>query len=234
MNKKQKREIDSLVRVRAFLEEHPTPGSSTYGNAPAVVDEVLAQVDEHAGDQALGHQLCRAEQRRQDAQIALIYETFMRPIATIARMQIEPGSDAGLPAGLRLPRLPLAPNRVLAACHAMIEAARPFEALLVSKGLPADFLTRFEAARDALASMRGNIETQLGRRVAAGSRLETQLRRGRRAVTELDAIVRSGFRGNVSALTAWGAAKRVYDAPSFSSRGVVPTPTSESITEAAA
>jgi hypothetical protein len=48
----------------------------------------------------------------------------LRPIVTIARAQIEPGSDAGLPDGQRMPKLPIGPTKLIAVCDGMIEAAR--------------------------------------------------------------------------------------------------------------
>ena len=129
MDAKQKQVIDSFVRVRSFIDAHPTTGPLSDTDARSTLDDVIQQLDEHAGAQVLGQEQSRAEARRQDD-------------------QIEAGSDVGLPAGLRMPRLPLGPTKVLAACAAMIEAARPFEALFVRKGLPADFLARFTAARD--------------------------------------------------------------------------------------
>jgi hypothetical protein len=229
---RQKREIDSLVRVRTFLVEHPATGIVNYADTREVLDDVIQQVDVHAGAQALANELGRAAKRRQKEQIDRMFELHMRPIAAIARAQMEPGSDVGLPAGLRLPKFPLAPSRALAASHAMIEAARPFEALLISKGLAPDFLAQFAAAREALLNMRGDRETQMGRRVAAGAGLEAQLRRGRRAVTQLDAIVRAAFRGDSMTLSAWRGMRRIHLAPGGT--GPVAVEGSSPITEAAA
>jgi len=213
MESKQKQVIDSFVRVQSFLDAHPTAGPLSYVDARTTLDDVIQQLDQYAGVQVLGQEQSRAEARRQDDQIEAIYALHMRPIVAIARAQLETGSDVGLPAALRMPKIALGPTKVLAACAAMIEAARPFEALFVSKGLPADFLARFTAARDALARTRGARDSQVRRHVTARAGLYTQVRRGRRAVGQLDAIVRASFRGDYVTLSAWRGAKRVHHAP---------------------
>jgi hypothetical protein len=233
MDTKQKQVIDSLVRVRSFLDAHPVTGALSYTDARGTLEDVIRRVDDLAGAQVLGHEQSRAEARRQDDQIQLICDRHMRPIVAIARAQIEPGSDVGLPAGLRMPKSTLAPTKVLAACSAMIEAARPFEALFISKGLPADFLAQFQAARDTLAAMRGARSSQVRRHVTARAGLFVQLRRGRRAVDQLDAIVRASFRGDFMTLSAWRGAKRVHLVP-VRVGAFVTEPVAAPVTEAAA
>jgi hypothetical protein len=213
MNRNQKQVMDSFVRVRAFLDAHPTTGALTYTSARQMLDDVVQRLREHAGAQVSGRELSRAEVRRQRDQIALIYDRHMRPIVTIARSQIAPESDVGLPAALRMPRTPLGATKALAACDGMLEAARQFEAVFVTHGLPADFLAEFQGARDALERAMGNRATQVGTHVAARAGLTVELRRGRRAVDRLDAIVRASFRGEWMTLTAWRAAKRVHLIP---------------------
>ena len=95
----------------------------------------------------------------------------------------------------------------------MIEAARQFEAVFVANGLPADFLAQFAAARNELERLTGGRATQVCTHVAARTGLQVQMRRGRRAVDRLDAIVRASFRGDDVVLTTWRAAKRVHQVP---------------------
>lgn len=213
MNVRQKQVMDSLLRVRAFVDAYPASGRLTYATAREMLDDVVQKLRAYAGAQITGRELSRAELRRQADQIAALYDQHMRPIVTIARSQIEPESDVGLPAALRLPRAPLGPTKVLAACDGMIEAARQFEAVFVANGLPADFLAQFATARNELERLASGRAMQVSTHVAARAGLQVQLRRGRRAVERLDAIVRAAFRGNEVALTTWRAAKRVHQAP---------------------
>ncbi len=152
-----------------------------------------------------------------------------RVVCWIARAQIEPGSDAGLPDGLRMPKLPIGPTKLIAVCDGMIEAARPHEAVFTANGMPADFLTQCARARDALERVMGGRATQVGTKVAARTGLRVQLLRGRRAVDRLDALVRSSFRGDLAMLTAWRGAKRVQQTPG----GTGARPPQEEVSQAA-
>ena len=210
---KQKQRMDSLVRVRSFLDAHPTAGALSYASAREMLDDTIQRLREFAGAQVSGTELSRAEVRRQADQIALIYDRYMRPLVTTARAHLETESDVGLPAALRMPKSNIGPTKVLAACDGMLEAARQFEAVFVANGLPADFLAQFVAARDTLERVMGSRATQIGTHIAARAGLEVQLRRGRRAVDRLDAIVRASFRGDQMTLSAWRVVKRVHQTP---------------------
>ena len=206
----QKQVIDSLVRVRAFVEAHPVTAPARYAPASETLDEVLRLVLDHAGTQVWGPALARAELRRQEQLIQRLMDQHMRPMVTTARAQIDPASDVRLPAALRMPRGARSVTKVLQACDGMITAAKPFESVLVANGLPTDFLARFRTARDELAQTPGARSTLIGKHVGARKGLQVQLRRGRRAVDCLDAVVRVAFEGDESVLTTWRAAKRVH------------------------
>ena len=68
MNRKQKQVMDSLVRVRAFLDAYPVTGALSSASA-----------------EQSGRDMSRMELRRQTDQIALVLDGFIRPIVTIAR-----------------------------------------------------------------------------------------------------------------------------------------------------
>ena len=129
-------------------------------------------------------------------------EQHIRPIVSIARGQIEAESDVRLPAALRMPPADLGVTRMLQACDSMLEAAKPFEAALIGAGLPAEFLAQFQSARDELEAILGDRAVMIGSHVAARKGVEVELRRGRRAVGRLDAVVRATFQDNEVVLAA--------------------------------
>ncbi len=229
MNRKQKQVMDSFVRVRAFHDAYPMTGALSSASAREMLDDVVQRLRAYAGAQHSGRDLSRMELRRQEDQIALLLDGYIRPIVTIARAQIEPGSDAGLPDGLRMPKVPIGPTKLIAVCDGMIEAARPHEAVFTANGMPAEFLTQFARARDTLERVMGGRATQVGTKVAARTGLRVQLLRGRRAVDRLDAVVRSSFRGDLATLTAWRGAKRVQQTPG----GTGARPPEEEVSQAA-
>ena len=98
MISKQKQVLEAFVRVRAFLEAHPVTGPLSYTGARETLDDVLPRLREYAGAQISGRELSRAELRLQEQLVRQLIVRHMRPIVTIARAQIEPESDVGLPA----------------------------------------------------------------------------------------------------------------------------------------
>jgi hypothetical protein len=115
-----------------------------------------------------------------------------------------------MPAALRMPRSGSGVTKVLQANDGMIAAARSFAEVFVAHGLPADFLERFTAARNALEEVAAGRATHVGAHVAARAGMQVQVRRGRRAVGRIDAVVRASFDGDEMTLAAWRAAKRVH------------------------
>ena len=209
----QKQTIDSFVRVRAFLEAHPATGVLTYRGARETLYEVLDRIWGHAGTQISGRALGRGALHHQRQLIARLRDRHMRPIVTIARAQIEPDSDVGLPVAFRMPKVRLGVTKMLQACDGMMEVAKTFEAVLIENGLPSDFLARFRNDRDALERTCARRAGLTGSHVAARKGLEVELRRGRRAVDRLDAVVRVAFEGDEVLIAAWRATKRVHQLP---------------------
>jgi hypothetical protein len=209
MEIKGKRSMDSFLRVLAFLVAHPATGRLSYDAARRVLEDAVQRLFEYARAQAAGQDLSRAELRGQRRQVQRLVDEHMRPIVTIAQAQFDPTSDPRVAAALRLPKLPTSMVKLLQRCDGMIEAARAFEAELVSHGLPADFLAQFTVARDELQRALGGRAALIGQHVAAREGLAVEVRRGRRAVARLDAIVRASFPNDTVVLAAWRSAKRL-------------------------
>lgn len=211
----QKQRLEAFVRVQAFLGRHPVSGPLGYTGARETLDDVVRRLNEYAAAQITGRALSRGELRRQKQLIKQLIDRHMRPIVTVARAQIEPESDVRMPA-MRMPRSGVGVTKLLHACDGMIEAARRFEATFVANGLPADFLTRITAARNELENGLGDRATLVGTHVGARTGLEVQMRRGRRALDRLDAVVRAEFDGDQVTLARWRVAKRVHLLPTAS------------------
>ena len=223
METRQRQVIEVCQRVYAFLDEHPATGTLSYGSARAMLDDVMAKVRSLASTEYRGRELSRAETRRQAEQLQVLVDQHIRPIVTIARAQIEPGSDVGLPAALRMPPLPLNPSKAVTVCDGLLEAARPHEALFVANGLPADFLAQLANARNELERVTGGRTSQVGAHKAARSGLPVQMVRGRRALERLDAIVRASYRRDAGVMAAWRGAKRLQKSPGGPGVRVEPT-----------
>ena len=206
---KQFQNMESFIRVGDFLEQHPVTGPLTYAGPREVLADVVRRLNEYSGAQQSGRALSRAETLAQARLVQRIVQRHMRPIVAIARRQLDAEAEVQLPSSLRLPKPGARALRVLQACNGMIEAVRPYEALFVARGLPADFLAQFIAARDELAAALGGRAAHIGTQVGATKGMAVQMRRGRDAVERLDAIVRASFDGDEVTLTRWRAARRV-------------------------
>jgi hypothetical protein len=214
VNAIQKQVFESFVRVRAFLEAHPATGALTYRGAQEALYEALDRIWEHASTQGSGLAMGHAELRYQRQLMTRIRNRHMRPIVTIARAQIEPGSDVRASASFRMPKVRLGPTRMLAACDSMMEVARTFEDLLIESGLPSDYLARYQSDRDELQQTLARRAIHIGSHVGARMGLQVELRRARLAVDRLDAIVRVAFEGDEAVISEWRVMKRVHRLPS--------------------
>ena len=166
MNATQKQVLESLVRVCSFL------------------DDAMRRAREHVATQESAPSLGRAK------------DEFLRPIVTIARAQLAPGADAGLPAMFRMPTGKLGLPGLLHSCDAMIESARKQEAVFVANGMPEDFLAQFMDVREQLARTMDTRATLTISQAVARKGRQVQLLRARLAVDRLDAITRVVPRGH--------------------------------------
>ena len=211
MQGSQKQLIEAYQRVQAFLGANPAPDPASYAEPKRVLDEVVAELMDHSSAQVSGQQSSQAEKRRQDAAMRTLRDRHMRPIVRVARFAIQ--LDPGIEQDLRMPTSTLGVVKLLSAAKTMREKAAPYKEVFVKNGLPADFLERFVEAESAVARATVNRGTNVGKHVGARAGLTDQLKRGRRAVDALDAIVLNAFADKPVVLAAWRVAKRVKALP---------------------
>lgn len=213
MLQQQKRAVESLVRVQAFIEAHPIAGPVGYGASGPLIEDVVRRLREHAGAQHGSQVRSRDGTAQQSAMIRELVVQHIRPIVVTARTRVGPQTGQRLPEVLTMPPSRIGVTRMLQVCDGIIEAARAFEAAFIAHGLPADFLARFVSARNALEATTRDRATFRSAIVAASAGIEVEARRGRREVARLDAVVRAAFDGDQVTLAAWRAAKRLQHQP---------------------
>lgn len=204
-----KRALESFVRVDQFLQDNPVSGPMTYAGPREVLSDVVRQLREFAGAQFSGRHLSTTELGRQRELSRRILVQHVRPLVAIAKSHLPPDEEGRLPSALRMPKGAVGVTTLLQVCDGMIDATRPYEAAFIANGLPADFLTRFTAVRNELDAILRGRATLVGVHVGAGQGVQMQVRRGRRAVDRLDAIVRASFDGDAVTLGRWRVAKRM-------------------------
>ncbi len=218
MRSKQKQNLEAFVRVAAFMDANPLPGPLAYAGARDALLLAIRRLREHAATQLSGRDLARGEVRWQQQLVHRLIVRHLRPIVAMARAQVGPDAEVRLPATVRMPRAKIGITRLLQECDSIIEIARPFEAILVAEGLPADFLAQCTAARDALVRSLSDRAHLVMSHIGARAGLEVELRRARLAVMRIDALVRASFDADEAVLAAWRSAKRVHLLPGAADR----------------
>ena len=135
-----------------------------------------------------------------------LYTDHLLPISRVAR---EVFGVTGMDRAFRMPTNTKVNQTLLAAAGAMAEAAEKQKDVFVKHGLPQDFIERFVASASSLAQAT-NAKTESGRRqVTATAALKDQLKRGRKAVRLLNAVLQPRLAKDPELLAAWRSAKKV-------------------------
>lgn len=117
-----------------------------------------------------------------------------------------------------MPRNARVNQKILAAAGAMAEATEKQKDVLLRHGLPPDLIERLRSGAAAVATAQ-NARTESSRRhVTATAAVNEQVKRGRRAVRLLNAILQPRLAKDPDLLAAWRSAKRV---PSIAVAGEV-------------
>jgi hypothetical protein len=211
MNQKQQRKIDSLLRVRDFLDANTDHiGALKDSEARKQLDDAVNALTTHGGDQAATDLAMAGQISRQRALAIELRAGHMQPIATFARAKLRGVPDF---AALVKSGLDLQPKQLVRAARAMATAAAPQQDVLTRAGFPADTVAQLGAAAAALDSAiieRANAKV---RRVGSTEGIHEELLKGREAVAMLNAVVSKQFVGDKTFLAAWRAAHRVTAKP---------------------
>ena len=194
-------------RVQEFLAAHPFADAPVdLGKQRVELDAVVQQLSQDALNQEAGHRLTKAETKNQRELRRELWDKHMLPISRVARDVFGIG---GVDRALKLPRKTVANEAVLAAAGAMAEAASKQENALVEHGLSKEFVAELRSATDALAKALGNRDGTMRRRVTATAAVKDQIKRGRRAVRLLNAILSPKLAADPELLAAWDNVRRV-------------------------
>jgi len=210
MRYRQGRVLEALHSVQVFLDKHgDVLDAINKSGARRKVDAVAAELQAYAVQQdggrrkAIGH---TANQR----ELRLALRFTMRPIAEAAA-----GSLRETPQfiALRLPSYRLKGMAMVAAAHAMADAAAPYVDVFVDAGLPPDFIEQLRRAAQALSHSYGERRDGETARTGATQGLTEAERRGRRALRILDALVIPALIHDGALLAAWRVARRIQGKP---------------------
>jgi len=207
MDSSQFHRSQSLRRVQQFLTDHadavPTANAS---DSRRQLDSAVAVLDAATVEQGTHEREIRGEVRRRHQLERTLVRKYMTPLAKFARASL-----TGVPeyAALTPSARSLARERLVRAAQSMVSAAQKYAPALASAKFPADFLTQFRAAADAVQA---SLDARSAKQVAgtgATKQVAAALAQGRRAVLALDSLVSHLILGHERLEREWRAAKRV-------------------------
>lgn len=211
MDTKQKRAIESFLRVQAFLISHPAPAPFDFSIGKAELDAVIDELAAQALVQAAGRRNSRLETQRLKRAIEVLRIHHLRPIVRIARASRR--TRTGIQAALRTPRSNMPVVKLLQEARAIRVVAENNSQLFLEKGRPQDFLAQLDAAIAAVRSSFVTRAEQLNASIAANDGISQEVSRGRQAVAMLDSVVTVAFEHNDAVLREWEVTKRVQALP---------------------
>lgn len=207
MRNTQGNTLRSLVNVKLFIEAHADRlGDIAETGVVRELGESITELSGHVKDQA-DHALAASQTlKTQGALRRALLREHMAPIARIAQLRLPQTPEL---APLRMPRPEISIERLVAAARGMGTAAARCTDVLVSAGLPRDFVARLEAATDALLASLHSRDQSRGKAVGATEGLAGKLSRGRKIVNVLDVFIQNALAGDADLLRTWRKIKRV-------------------------
>jgi hypothetical protein len=208
MDRRGRSALSSFQRVQEFLAKYQVTNdaSETLGAQATELHEVIARLSSEAVDQEAGARFVRVHAESQRRLREALYGDHMLPISRVAR---EVFGASGMDRAFGMPHKRSVNQTLLAAAGVMTEAARKNSEVFLKHGLPQDFIEQLKACAAALETAR-NAKVESGRRrVTATADVGEQVKRGRKAVRLLNAILQPRLAKDPELLAAWRSAKRV-------------------------
>ncbi len=210
MNARQKRTLQALRRIHAFVGALPEGQRATIAPQATALAEVIERMSSCAVAQDAGQRLSKAEIDQRNVAARMLRLHHMLPIARMARALLRGASigETGHRA-LSMPHVRTELEGLVAAAGAMKEAAQPHAALFTKNGLPADFLDRLERAAHAVRASVAGHAGQRARRAGATAGVKEELTRARAIVNVIDALLIPLLEPDRQRFAEWRSAKRI-------------------------
>jgi hypothetical protein len=193
----QSRENDvltALLGAQRILTENEAQLTRTvdFTAARRRLDHIIESFSSHAVDQDISGRSARNESEKQRELLLALRTQYMAPIAEIARRKLRNVPEFK---ALHMPRRSTW-AAFLGSAHAMADAASIYKGVLLDRGLPPDFLDRFQQLLAKLEDSLDQRDTIRIKRRAATSGLHFAAGEGRSLLKVLDALVRRALAEN--------------------------------------
>lgn len=229
MRKRQDALKAALLRARRFLNDNLAQFANVVDLTAALkrLDEVIASFDTHAVGQDANKRSAMSETEKQGQLRLKLRASQMAPIAAIAKRNLRSTPEFK---ALRLPPRSYKGNAFIASAQAMLDAAAVQKDALLERGMPADFLDRFQTSLNKLQTSVSDRGKNVSGRVGATKGLASEEQQGLTVLAVIDALVRDALSENDALLGEWDNARRISrrsslaTTPSSSSSGGTTTP----------
>ena len=202
--------LGALLRAQPFLTDNADALTSVdLTTVRKRLDDIVTSFTTHAVDQDSNDRDAKGETAKQQQLRITLSTDFMRPIAEIARRNLQTVPEFK---ALRMPPRVTGPA-FLANAQGMAQAAAIHKETLTERGLPADFLDHFQGELTTLESSMTEQEQSRGRRIGATQGLRFQEQEGRSVLKVLDALVHRALRGNEALLATWQGVRAIRRRP---------------------
>lgn len=203
MTKEQRARYDTFTRVRGFGADHKelfpesSAGSAWFSEIAATIDAIDLNMKERV--------VARAEARKVKAEKRQAVEKNMKTIAGVARRMARSEPDENV---FIMPRQ-RSLQALLSTARAFAEEGIRRQELFVRYGLPATFISEFQALVNTLHVAAVTRQTSKTTRNEAQAAIEAALESGIEVIRNLDYAVEVATRPNPAQFAAWKAARRI-------------------------
>jgi hypothetical protein len=223
MTNVQTHETDAYQRVKKFATDHAAdfPGASLGGQQFAIVTAAVPQAQGQAADQ-LSAKGDRGQATKTKGQIHPDLHDQMKAISESAHTLADLGTT-GLDAKFRMPRSG-GHGALLTAARQFLKDATPMKTQFLSVNLPADFLdTLTQSISDfdnATDDQTGGLEGQ----ASSTTGLANTNAAARKALRNLNTIVRNTYKNNPAVLAEWTIASHIESGKAHHAAQPAPAP----------
>jgi hypothetical protein len=198
--------IATAGTIGAFLDENAALLGPNIVPSRKNLDTAVAQLTAVALTQSGAIVASKGATARRRSLRAALRGTFMKPVADVAKLKLATAPE--LPA-LTMPKKALGATPLVAAAHAMADAAEPHQTVFTEAGLPDDFIPQLRtAADDVTSSLDGRVQQVAAARgtTASVNAMEVRIQNLFRLI---DLLVLPKLGTSVVLLAKWKAAKAV-------------------------
>ena len=215
MQSRQGHLIDVGHHVQAFLDENAAVIGPDIAVSKKNLDAALSQLTIMAVTQGGGRLMSKGATARQKSLRRALRTTFMKPIADLAQLTLGDVPEVG---ALTMPGKQLGATQLVAAAHAMADAAQAHQAVFTTVGLPVHFINDLRAAADAVTTSLAGRQVHVGDSTSATAGIKQQERQVRALFKLINSLVVPRLGNDVLLLTKWKATK------AFAPKSVRPVP----------